>query len=162
MKIEKDRVALIQYCLTDETGEKLESTFDEDHPLAYLHGHANVFALVEQALEGLEPGDKKEITVPAADAYGEYVEGAEDRVSKKHLVDRVPRIAPGEIISVNTENGPMHARIKKVGKFMVTVDMNHPYAGKTLTYNMEVVDVREATQEEIAQGHARSDAGHKR
>lgn len=158
MQIEKNSVAQFTYSLKDETGKQLESS-ETGHPVAYLHGHNNMLAGLEKALEGKAEGEKFNVTLAPADAYGERREGAEQRVPIKHLRG-AKKWKPGMIGAVQTDQGERQVTVVKAGKFMVTVDTNHPFAGKTLTFDVAVISVREATTEELAHGHAHGVGGH--
>lgn len=159
MKIAQDTVATISYKLSEEGGALLEQS-DEGIPMAYLHGHKNILAGLEEALEGHEEGDEVSVTLAPEQAYGAVQPNAVQKVPVKHLVGKYKRLLPGMLVKVNTERGTRDARIVKAGKFMVQIDTNHPFAGKTLTFNVVVRDVREATPEEMSHGHAHGLGGH--
>lgn len=159
MQIEKDKVISIFYHLRDADGEALENTQD-GIPLAYLHGHNNLLPALEKAMEGHKAGDKLSLTLQPEEAYGPVREGATQRVPIKHLLGSPKRLRPGMLVRVQTDRGAISARVLKVGKFMVDVDLNHPFAGKTLIFDIEVTSVREASAEEIAHGHAHGEGGH--
>lgn len=158
MKITKDSVVQFHYTIKDEQGAEVESSRTGE-PMAYLHGHNNMIPGVESALEGKEKGDKFDVTVEPKDGYGERQEDAIQRVPAKHLMG-ADKWAPGMIAAVQTEQGQRQVTVVKVGRFMVTVDLNPPLAGKTLQFDLEVVDVRAATDEEIEHGHAHGVGGH--
>ncbi len=158
MQIADNTVVQFNYSLKNEDGKVLETNAGED-PVAYLHGHKNMMVGVENSLAGKSQGDSFEVTLPAAETYGEYLENQEQRVSVKHL-QGAKKWKAGMVAVLNTEHGHRQVTVLKVGKFMVTIDTNHPFAGKTLTFDMEVVAVREATQEEQAHGHAHGVGGH--
>ncbi len=158
MSIKDDSVVQFNYTLRDEQGEVLESNEGLD-PIAYLHGHDNMMPGVENALLGKEVGAKFSVTLPASETYGERNEDAEQRVSVKHLQGaKVWKAGMRALIS--TDQGQRQVTIIKMGKFMATVDVNHPLAGRELTFDLEVADVRDATSEEIAHGHAHGKGGH--
>lgn len=159
MKIEKDRVVTIFYSLKDETNHELENNYGET-PMAYLHGHQNVLPALEEALIGLKAGDEKQITLNADQAYGQRRENASKKVPVKHLLGKPKNLTPGQLVKVNTENGPADARVIKAGRFMVELDFNHPLAGSGIVFDVKIVDVREATTTEIAHGHAHGLGGH--
>jgi FKBP-type peptidyl-prolyl cis-trans isomerase SlyD len=159
MSINDDMVVQFNYTLRDEKGKVLESNEGRE-PIAYLHGHDNMMPGVEDAIAAKSVGDKFTVTLAAATTYGERVtEDAEQRVSVKHLVG-AKVWKPGMAAVVQTEEGQRQVTIVKVGKFMATVDVNHPLAGRELTFDLEVVAAREATAEEIAHGHAHGAGGH--
>jgi len=162
MKITDKTVVQFHYTLKDEAGEELESSFGSD-PLAYLHGQKNMLVGVENALTDKESGEKFSVTLQPEDAYGQYQEGAVQRLPAKHLQDGAgtTKWKAGMVAVVQTEQGQRQVTVIKSGKFMVTVDMNSPLAGKVLTFDIEVVDVRAATDEEVEHGHAHGVGGHK-
>lgn len=159
MKISQDSVVSITYRLSEVGGDVIEQS-EEGIPMAYLHGHNNILSGLEKALEGHEEGDAVTVTLAPEDAYGPVRPNAEQKVPVKHLASKFKRLMPGMLVKVNTEQGLRDARVIKAGKFMVTIDTNHPFAGKTLTFEVVVRNVREATPEEIAHGHAHGLGGH--
>ncbi|MCH4294131.1 peptidylprolyl isomerase [Shewanella sp. 3B26] len=158
MEIKDDLVVQFNYTLRDEKGEVLETNEGHD-PVAYLHGHHNMMPGVENAIEGKNVGDKFSVTLPASETYGERIENAEQRVPAKHLMG-AKVWKPGMRAIVNTDQGQRQVTVVKVGKFMITVDINHPLAGRELTFDIDIVAAREATAEEIAHGHAHGVGGH--
>ncbi|MBO9491792.1 peptidylprolyl isomerase [Endozoicomonas sp. G2_1] len=158
MKITDNTVVQFHYTLTNQAGEQVESSRDGD-PVAYLHGHKNMIVGVEKALADKEQGDSFSVTVTPEEGYGERQEDAVQRVPTKHL-QGAKVWKPGMIATVHTEQGQRQVSVVKVGKFMVTVDINHPLAGQTLTFDIDVVNVREATEEEVSHGHAHGVGGH--
>ncbi len=159
MKIAQDTVATISYKLSEDGGTLLEQS-DEGIPMAYLHGHKNILAGLEDALEGHEEGEEVVVTLSPEQAYGPVQPNALQKVPVKHLAGKYKRLLPGMLVKVNTEGGARDARIVKAGKFMVQLDMNHPFAGKTLTFEVVIRDVRAATPEELTHGHAHGLGGH--
>lgn len=144
-----------------EQGDCLEDSFDGD-PLYYLHGFKNIISGVESALEGKAVGAKIAVTLDPLSAYGPRKEDAIQRVPVKHLQFAKPakKLQPGMIAGVKTEKGMRNVIIVKAGKFNADVDFNHPLAGKTLHYEIEVTSVRVATSEEIAHRHVHGKGGH--
>lgn len=159
MPISKNTVVNIHYRLSEAGGSELE-TNTQGIPMAYLHGHSNILPALEAALEGKDAGDEIQVTLTPDQAYGPYIEGSTQRVPIKHLTSSHKRLLVGGLVQVNTAKGPMNARILKVGKFNVDVDTNHPFAGKTLVFDISIASLRDATEEEIAHGHAHGDGGH--
>ena len=158
MPIAKDSVVSIHYTLKDDAGEVIDSSAGAD-PLTYLHGHGNIVSGLENALAGKETGNKLAVTVPAAEGYGEY---------DKDLVQKVPRrsmkgisnIRVGMQLHAQTEHGNRVVTVTNVQSDMVTIDGNHPLAGKALNFEVEVTDVRPATEEELSHGHVHGPGGH--
>lgn len=162
MKITQNSVGIFHYRLDDAEGNELESSQGGD-PMAYLHGHGNIISGLEKAMLDKEKGDTFSVTLEAKDAYGERVEDATQRVPIKHLMGNKKQksnLRPGHIVSVQTEEGPRQATVIKAGKFNVDLDVNHPLAGKALTFHITIEDVREASEEEIAHKHAHGPGGH--
>ena len=162
MQISADKVVSFHYKLTDVDGSLLETSYDAD-PTLYLHGHKNILPGLEDELEGKSAGDKTQVTLTPDQAYGERKEGAVQRVPIKHLHNHAAvknKLKPGSRVSVNTQHGPWEAIVLKVGKFNVDIDSNHPLAGKTLTFEIEVSEIRDATSDELAHGHAHGAGGH--
>lgn len=158
MTVQDNMVVQFHYTLKDENGDVLESNFGQD-PIAYLHGNDNMMPGIENALEGKAVGDKLTVTPDPADTYGEVIEDAVQRVPVKHLMG-AKVWKPGMAAIVHTDQGQRQVTVVKVGKFMADIDINHPLAGRTLTFELEVAGVREATDEEIAHGHAHGVGGH--
>lgn len=150
MKIAEKSVVQFHYVLTEEDGTEIESSHDSD-PIAYLHGFNNTLVGLENAMEGKEAGDKFTVTLQPEDAYGQPQEDMIQRIPVKHL-QGADKWEVGMIAVVQTEQGQRQVTIVKMGKFMVTVDINPPLAGKVLTFDLNIVDVREATEEEITDG----------
>lgn len=157
MKIEKDRVVRFHYTVSEQGQAPLESSKERD-PMAILVGHNNIIPGLEKALEGREAGDSFGVDVAAADAYGERRDGLSQRVPKKHFNER--HLAPGMQVVLNTNFGPRAVTIEKVGMSVVDVDLNHPMSGKDLHFDIEIVDVREASKEEVEHGHVHGEGGH--
>ena len=164
MIIANDCVVSFHYRLCEikdgDKGDWLEQSFGRD-PLYYLHGHANVIAGLEEVMAGKRAGDELAITLEPHQAYGLRRPNALQRVPIKHLHVRPgQKLAPGQIVSVQTSKGVRSAVVVKAGRFNVDIDTNHPYAGRTLYYEIEIVDVRPATAEEVAHRHVHGTGGH--
>lgn len=157
MKIEKDRVVRFHYTVSEVGQEPIESSRDRD-PLTILIGHGNIIPGLENAMMDKEAGDSFGVDVAAADAYGERREGMTQRVPKKHFGNT--RLQPGQQVVLQTNFGPRAVTVQKVGMSVVDVDLNHPMAGKDLHFDVEIVDVREASPEEIEHGHVHGEGGH--
>ena len=157
MKIEDNRVVRFHYTVSAEGEGQIESSREQD-PVSVLIGHGNLIAGLEDAMKDREAGDRFEVTLEPAKAYGPRVEAMVQRVPRKHF--KGARLAPGLQVTLPTDQGPRAMTVKKVGISVVDVDLNHPMAGNTLTFDVEIVDVREASEEEIAHKHAHGDGGH--
>ncbi len=162
MHIEKNKVVTFHYRLS----EPGQAVFEDSHagpPAVYLHGQHNMLAGLEEALAGKQAGDVFTVTLPPEKAYGVRREDSMQRVSLKHVVNpgnkkRVYK--PGMAVQVNTSQGPRDVTVVKPGLKTLDVDTNHPLAGRTLCFEVEVIAVRDASAEEIAHGHAHGVGGH--
>lgn len=162
MSISNDQVVSFHYRLSEVGGELLESSYEAE-PTLYLHGHSNILPALETAIEGKSVGDKMTIELSPEEGYGVRKENATQRIPVKHLIgfEKLKnKLKPGMTVAVNTQQGPWEAIVLKVGKFNVDIDSNHPLAGKQLSFEIEIVDVRNATDEELAHGHAHGVGGH--
>lgn len=157
MLISRNKVVSFHYTLSDAHGEQIESSRARQ-PMSYLHGARNIIPGLEQALTGRAAGEKFKVTIAPADAYGECRPEQVKRIPAKHFRD-ARHLKPGQMVSIETRRGPVQATVVKVGRFNVDVDVNHPLAGRTLTFDVEVMDVRDATPEEISHGHAHGPGG---
>jgi FKBP-type peptidyl-prolyl cis-trans isomerase SlyD len=158
MHIERDKVVTFHYSLTDPEGSFTEDSTGRD-PVVYLHGHGNIVPGLENEMRGKQAGDTFKASVAPEHAYGMRDETAVQRVPIKHLV-RPGKLDVGGVVAVNTNVGPRRGIVLKVGRFNVDVDLNHPLAGKTLLFDVRILEVRDATAEEIAHGHAHGPGGH--
>ena len=154
MKIEKDRVVLFHYSVAEQGKESIESS-EGRGPLAILIGHGNIIPGLEKAMEGHEAGDKFSADV---EAYGEIQPNLTQRVPKKYFKD--VKLVPGMQAVLPTNFGPRAVTVQKIGMSVVDVDLNHPMAGKDLSFEIEVVEVREASAEELEHGHVHGEGGH--
>lgn len=158
MQIARDTVAVFHYRLSEVDGNFCEDS-RADEPVAYLHGHGNILPGLEAELVGKVAGSLVSITLPPGKAYGIINPALRQRMSIKHL-KYDGKLKAGDIAWVETQEGPRQVTVTKPGKFMAEVDTNHPLAGKTLTFDIDVVSVRQATEDEIAHGHAHGEGGH--
>ncbi|AQZ95224.1 peptidylprolyl isomerase [Halopseudomonas phragmitis] len=157
MQIANNTVVQFHYTLSDASGE-IESSYKHE-PVLYLHGQAGLIDGLVEALEGRQAGDSFSVTIPAEKAYGQPRENATQKVQVKYL-QGAKKWKPGMVAVLQTERGPVQVTVTKVGLKQVEVDTNHPLAGKELTFAIEILDVRAATEEEIAHGHAHGVGGH--
>lgn len=158
MTIEPDTVVQFHYRLQQADGPELESSHGGE-PMAYLHGHGGMLPAVEKALAGHAEGDHVSLTLPPEQAYGLRRENAQQRVPIKHLATKT-RPRPGMAVKIKTPQGPRDVQVVKVGRYTVDVDTNHPFAGMTLQFELDIVALRKATDEERAHGHAHGPGGH--
>lgn len=158
MTVTRDRVVSLHCESRDDAGALVETTRGGP-PLLVLIGHRMLLRGLERALEGRAAGERVEITLPPEQAYGVRADDRVQRVSKKYFSEPA-RLRPGQVTRVRTEQGLRAVTVVKVGGKVVDVDFNHPYAGMTLHFALELMDVREATPEEIAHGHVHGPGGH--
>jgi FKBP-type peptidyl-prolyl cis-trans isomerase SlyD len=145
--IEKDRVALVAFRLTDAEGELIDSA----DGTRYLHGHGQVLPGLEKALEGLAAGERARATISPEDAYGER---DESRVIQAPAADLPAGVAPGATIQAQLPNGAVvPLTLVAIDGPTATLDGNHRLAGKTLIFDVEVREVYAATSEDLAHGH---------
>jgi FKBP-type peptidyl-prolyl cis-trans isomerase SlyD len=156
MTVTKNKVVSIDYTLTDEQNNILDSTAGRS-PLVYLHGAGNIIPGLEKALEGKSAGDQFSARLAAADAYGERDE---------ELVADIPRgnfdaaaIEPGMQFHAHTSGGVQMFTVTGVSGDTVTVDANHPLAGRVLNFEVTVAGIREASEEELQCGHVHGGCG---
>jgi FKBP-type peptidyl-prolyl cis-trans isomerase SlyD len=158
MQAEKDKVVTFHYQLTDDSGAEVDSSHERE-PLAILFGHGAIIPGLETAIAGHVAGDRFNVVVPPEQAYGLRRENYTQRVPKKYFRD-ADHLQPGMSTVLRTENGHRTVSVVKIGSSVVDVDLNHPMAGKTLNFAIEVVDVRESTPEEREHGHVHGPGGH--
>mgnify|MGYP001216164047 CR=1 FL=1 len=150
-KITDGKVVTLSYVLTAD-GEEVARTEDGD-PLEYLHGAEDILPGLETALEGKAVGDKFTVTLAPDDAYGDYDEDDIEEVDKSDIPN-VDELELGMMVEVEDEDGYSYmAYVAEIGDDVVTLDFNHPLAGKTLTYEGQIISVRAATEEELDHGH---------
>ncbi len=158
MSISRDSVVTIHYTLRDDAGTVIDSSSGGE-PLAYLHGHGYIVPGLERELTGKNTGDKLSVRVTPAEGYGEY---------DKNLVQSVPRralrgvkdVQQGMHLHAQTEQGTRTVTVTRVVGDMVTLDGNHPLAGKHLNFDIRIEGVRQATEEELSHGHVHGPDGH--
>lgn len=158
-QVDKNKVVTFNYTLKDkETGEVLDSSQMHGQPLTILAGKGEIIPGLEERMMGMKAGETKEIEVPAAEAYGEV---------DQSLIQQVPReyfqgveLQKGMPLQAQTPEGQIiQMTVVDFDDNTVTVDLNHPLAGKDLVFEIEVVNVREATPDEILHGHAHGEGG---
>lgn len=158
MKLEQNKVGLFNYVLTDNEGNQIDAS--NEQPLAYLHGHSNLIPGLEAQLEGKTVGDKFTAQVPASEAYGEVEPHLIQEGVPKSMFQGVENLEVGMRFEAQSEQGVHSVEITEVLDETVTVDGNHPLAGRDLNFEIEVTGVRDATEEEIEHSHAHGDGGH--
>ena len=158
MIAEKDKVVTFHYTLTNAAGKEMESSRESD-PMSYLHGANNIISGLEKAMEGHAINDKFSATLEPEEAYGVRNEKNVQRVPLKRLKG-IGKISVGQVLNLKTTNGQVQVTVLKVGRFNVDVDGNHPLAGVQLTFDVEITEIREASEEETKHGHVHGPGGH--
>ena len=157
--IKHNSVVTMHYKLKDAQGEQLDSSEGQE-PLVYLHGAGNIIIGLEEQLLGKAVGDNVSAVVSAEKGYGEPVEALVQVVPKEAFGDEVDKVAVGMRFQAETEQGPVPVVVTAVEDTTVTVDGNHPLAGKELHFDVTITEIREATSEEIEHGHVHGPGGH--
>jgi len=149
--IGKNAVVSINYTLTNDAGEVMD-TSEGREPLTYLHGANNLIPGLEKEMEGQTSGQSFKVTIPPAEAYGESNPELIQTLSKD-MFKGVDKVEPGMGFTAQGPQGEQHIVVTAVDGDQVTIDANHPMAGKTLHFAVEIVSVRDASAEEVEHGH---------
>ena len=159
MTIAQHKVVTIHYKVSDSESDEVIDSSENAEPMTYLHGAQNIIPGLEQALEGKAVGDELEVVVEAANAYGER---SDDRIQQVPMeaFQGMEKVEPGMAVTAQTDQGQINLVITEVNGDLVTVDANHPLAGKSLKFEVTVEDVRDASEEEMAHGHVHGPGGH--
>lgn len=160
MEIQAGHVVSFQYSIQEDGKNEVVESNKHAIPMACLIGHGNILKGLEDAMLGRSSGSELSVTLEPKDAYGERRLNASQKVPIKHLASKHKRLLPGTLVKLSTERGNVDASVIKAGKFMVELDLNHPFAGKTLIFDIKILSVREASDEEKAHGHAHGEGGH--
>lgn len=171
MQIENNKVVAFNYTLAELDGDEIEAS-EEKEPMLYLHGTQQLLEALQEGLAGHRAGEQVVVDVPPERAYGLRRDNSAHRIPLKHVVgyaeprkssgkkSHTAKLHTGQVIRVNTPQGERDATVVKLGKFNVDIDTNHPLAGKHLRFTVDIVDVRDATDEELAHGHPHGPGGH--
>lgn len=158
MVVEKNKVVTINYTLTDEAGALLESSEGQE-PLTYLHGVGGLVPGLEASLEGKPTGSSLRVSIPPENAYGVWEQEKVVKVQRSQF-SGIDEVKVGMQFSVQSEAGEEVVTVSSVEGDVITIDANHPLAGKTLTFDVTVIGIREATSDELDHGHVRGHEGH--
>lgn len=159
MQISADKVVYFHYTLRNDAGEVLDSS-DGNDPLPYIHGHQNIVPGLESELEGLSVGDKKLVIVSPDQGYGERHPDATQEVPLSDFPEDIPREEGLQIFAEGPDGQHFPLWITEVKANSVVLDGNHPLAGETLHFDVEIVEIRAAEEEELAHGHVHGPGGH--
>jgi FKBP-type peptidyl-prolyl cis-trans isomerase SlyD len=158
MQIKENSVVSFHYTLTGKDGQVIDSS-EGNQPLTYLHGVGQIVPGLENALLGKLAGDKMDVEVSAEEGYGEHHEFMVQQVPREAF-QGVDDIEPGMQFQAQTPQGAMTVTVTAADETTVTVDGNHPLAGQPLFFAVEIVSVRDASEEEITHGHVHGEGGH--
>ena len=158
MQIADRTVASFNYTLTNDAGDVLDSSEGRE-PLAYLHGKGNIVPGLEKEMTGKKIGDKFNVKVKPEEGYGVH-NPALVQVVPREAFRGVDQLEPGMQFRADSDRGPMMVVVTAVVGDKVTVDGNHPLAGASLNFAIEVTEVREASVEEVLHGHVHGPGGH--
>jgi len=150
--VQDDQVVILHYTLIVD-GDEIEST-REGEPIRFIQGIGQIIPGLEEALYGMRSGDKKKVTIPPEDAYGEYDPDSIEVVKQEEFSEEIP-LDVGTFLDLRDDEGDvLSAEIIDADEETVTLNFNHPLAGEELTFEVEVVDLRPATASELEHGHA--------
>lgn len=153
-------VIAFHYDLYDKSAEKIESS-DVGEPLVFLFGQNTILASLQEGFIGKSAGEDFSVSIPSGKAYGRHYPDRMQRIPIKQIDGgKKQRFRVGQVINLQGQHGGSPGTIVKVGKFNLDVDANHPLAGQDLTFDVKIVSVREASEEEVAHGHAHGPGGH--
>jgi len=159
MSFEKNQVVSFHYSVTNEQGKTVDSSRSGD-PLTFLAGRQQVLPKVEEALNGLLLNTRKTIALPPEDAYGEFVKERVQIASRTNFPPETQLEIGMEFMASMEDGHQLPFIITAIEGDQITVDFNHPLAGQTLTFDLELISVRDATAEELAHGHVHGPGGH--
>lgn len=152
MPIGTNKVVTIHYTLKDEDGNLLDTTVGSQ-PFSYISGHAQIIPKLEEEIDPMLIGSKKSITLQAKDAYGLHNDQLIQVVKRYNFPDDVELEVGMQFVTTAPDGSQMPFVISDIDDENITIDFNHPLAGKNLEFEIHLVDVRDATPEEISHGH---------
>ena len=158
MQIGSETVVSFHYTLRDEAGKALETSLG-GQSATYLHGANNIIPGLESAMLGREGGETFTATVTPEQGYGLRDPKKAQRVPIKHL-SFSGKLRPGAVVQLSTSDGMRAVTVVKPGRHTADIDTNHPLAGQTLVFDIEILEVRAASAEELAHGHVHGPGGH--
>lgn len=157
MQVAANKVVSINYTLKDEGGEVLDTSVGRE-PLVYIHGVGSLVPGLEKALEGKDAGAHVTASVSPEEGYGPHDPSLIQKIPVRKLPDG--RARAGMRVRAQTDAGPMLLLVTAVQGDYATVDPNHPLAGKTLNFEVDIVEIREATADELKHGHVHAPGDH--
>ncbi len=158
MQAAANRVVTIDYTLKDDDDQVIDTSQGRE-PLAFIHGVGQIIPGLEKALEGKQAGEAVAVSIPPEDAYGERDDSMVLNIPREQF-EGAEQIEPGMQFQAETDQGVQILTVLEADDQEVTVDGNHPLAGMNLNFEVSVVEVRDATQDELDHGHAHGPGGH--
>lgn len=159
MSIEQNKVVTFDYTLKDDEGNILDTT-EGASPFSFLSGKGQILPKLEDEINTMIIGSKKQVKIAASDAYGEYNEQAVQQVERSNFPAET-ELKPGmQFVANSPEGKQMPFIVSEVMENDVKIDFNHPLAGKNLEFDVKLIDIREPTPEELAHGHSHEQGGH--
>lgn len=152
MKIVQDSIVFMHYTLADDQGQVIDSSAG-GQPMPYLHGHGNIVPGLEKALEGMEQGESTKVSIAPEEGYG-LVDPQAVQLFALEAFENIDEIKPGMQFHAEGPEGQVQViTVREIREDGVLIDRNHPLAGKTLNFEVEITEVREATAGELEHGH---------
>jgi FKBP-type peptidyl-prolyl cis-trans isomerase SlyD len=158
MKVTKDHVVGIEYQLRLADGTQVDQS-SPGQPLRYLQGRGQIVPGLEQALEGMSAGEKKRVVVTPAEGYGEHDPRGMQEVPRSMFPEGMTPVVGQQLAAQGPGGEVVNFQVREVTPDKVTIDLNHPLAGKELHFDITIADVRPATSEELSHGHAHGEGG---
>lgn len=159
MAIGVNKVVTMNFTLKDDKGNVLDTT-ENTQPFSFLSGNNQILPKLEENIDQMIIGAKKNVKIEASEGYGEYNDKAVQQVDKKNFPENINLEEGMRFVANSPEGKEMPFTVNKVEEEQVTIDFNHPLAGKDLNFDVELLDVRDATQEELSHGHVHGPGGH--
>lgn len=159
MALQANKVVTFNYILKDDNGALLDST-EKGGPFSFISGNHQILPGLEEAIGNMIIGSKKNIKLAAADAYGEYDENAVQKINRTLFPEEAELEIGMTYFAHSPEGQHLQFVITEMENDDITVNFNHPLAGKNLEFDVELLDVRDATPEEISHGHVHGPGGH--
>ena len=159
MQVSEQKVVTMNYEVADDQGQLIDRS-EEGDPLAYIHGNGQLIPGLETALEGRGKGDKVAVDVPPEQGYGERDEEGVQTVARNQFDDSVEIEVGMQFEAQDDDEEHQIVTVVAVDGENITLDTNHPLAGKSLRFEVEILDVRDASAEELSHGHVHGPGGH--
>ena len=159
MSIKLNQVITIGYTLTDENGNIIEVT-NKENPFSFISGNDQILPKLEENINGMLIGSKRRVTLTPEEAYGTYNESAIQTIERSEFPEDTLLEVGMSFVSDTSDGQQMPFVIKNIDGDNIILDFNHPLAGHTLTFDVELLNLRDATSEELSHGHVHGSGGH--